>query len=429
MTDTCLKCNTPLSADQRFCTGCGADVVDIKQAERAYQTLRGRLDQLVSVLEPHERVRRVEIFLKQLETALETVPDYEPLLDLRREIKELGCEAARVAADSDFALQRYAKAMHFYQCLAAWGGDSDEISEQVSFIYRYREQQLGEAKAFLAQGVYDRGIMTLSELRQAFPDDLEIKEMHEEYDQVLMRVKSLLSSGLRELRDQRRFFALEKEIGWLEAQHIRLDKLSELSDLVTKRISVANATVTTAVSELCKGNVAGAQQLARNVLDAVADHEGAEQILRTSSQPNERVTELEELVRRKDWCAASELLGKLSGQALGDPRLEKLSARTKATIKQINFNILILAIVLGVVIAIGLFGVPWLASVATAPRGWGKSFFYYAWAAGAIWLVAITWLVSSNKRQVIRRTFFLIRTAPRRLRLPRLRRASGSSAG
>src|SRR5206468_1114927 len=141
----------------------------------------------------------------------------------------------------------------------------------------------------------------------------------------------------------------------------------------------ADTAAAKAASELRAGNVKAAGLLARGVLEAVTDHTGAQDVARQTGGVAERVAQLEEFVELGQWCAANEIVRQLRDRMVSDPRTARLSARTKAAVAGIDFNIQFLGVVLAVVVAAGVVGVPWLGSALPPPSGSSPNFYYYVW--------------------------------------------------
>jgi hypothetical protein len=405
--DACPGCNSPVPAGQRFCKHCGVDMPKVKQAENAYAAVRARVSDIRSRKDHAERAQRGQALLQEFQQTWPQGPDDARIAELRGQLLELTCDALRAAAATEFADKRFGPALHFFERLQTLAGPSAEATGRIDFIHKQREQKLSEATALLTQGAYKQAAGILTPLQAAFPEDAQVKEAHDRCQLVLERAGKLLSSGIRELRVKRRLMELERELGWLEAQRVRAGKLTELAEEVRKKIALANATIARAVADLHAGNVKAAARLAQSVLETVADHDGALEIVRSSGGVVERVAQLEELVELHHWCAAHDLVRELEDRQLSDPRAAKLIARTRAAMADIHFSLLLFAAMLVVIIATGVFGVPWLASVISPPKGWGTSFFYYIWMGGSALVLAITWWASENKSQILRRVIAL----------------------
>jgi hypothetical protein len=199
-----------------------------------------------------------------------------------------------------------------------------------------------------------------------------------------------------------------REIAWLESVHMRIQNLPELAAATRDKLAFADATANEALAALRSGNVRAAGQLARSVLEVVADHPGALEVARSTGRVAERVARVEELVGLGRWCAANGLLRDLEGEAASDPRLAKLRVRVGAALGDIDFNIRLLAVVLAVaVIGAGAGG-----SVVSPGL----------WFAGSGLLLAVIWWACGNKAQMLRRVVSPL--------LPRAGRGrSGADAG
>jgi hypothetical protein len=399
----CPKCQAPIPAAQRFCKACGADVPKLKQIDAAYDAAHLRFQEVSMVSDAAARVQLADALAAEVDAKMRLAPQHAPFEELRRQVHTLANQSALEAADAAFSAERYGIALPFYRRLAAADSIYAEAKTRAAFIVEHRAKGLQDASALEAKGSYQQAARQLTALSAAYPDDAELKGRLAAAQEVSDRAAKLLATEIRELRSKRRLVQLRRELAWVEAHNIRAEKLTELSASTQKAIVSADASIAQASAKLHAGDVRGAVEIARKVLDTVADHEGALEVARHSSETFDRVARLNELVELQQWCAAHRVVRELKKKHVSDPEAARLAARTETAIGRIDFNLILLAVELVVAVILGLFGVPWLAGAVPPPESVGENFYYFVWAGGSLLLLGITWFFSEDKRQVISR--------------------------
>ncbi len=283
---------------------------------------------------------------------------------------------------------------------------TDIPKARVKSIHHYHEKKLKAVVALMAQGAYKQAALLLESLRHAFPADAQIAELEQKCKVVMERANLLLGDDVRELLAQRKLISLEREIAWLEAQRIQVAKLMPISKAVRQKIAAANALYARAKAEFSAGHLKNANRFARSVLVAVADHEGALELVRSTGDVTERVAQLEEIVRRRNWVKADHVLKDIDESFLADPRMAKIRARVQEEIGKIYSFVWILRIIILIVILSGLIVALYYPPFAEARSRQGLLQFIgvpiIIWGCGSIILLGIVLLSMSNKGQVLR---------------------------
>jgi hypothetical protein len=218
----------------------------------------------------------------------------------------------------------------------------------------------------------------------------------------------LTEKGIRELRSQHRLVQLERELVWLQSTKMNVQKLAELAAGVRKQLTQANNDIARAQAEMQAGNVRTAQNIARDILAVVADHEEANLLVRQSSEIVDWVAQLQALVGQKQWCAARDLEQSIEENRINDPRLPKLSAQIKAGLSGIDHQIILLAIVAVLMFGVAYLGIPWLAKEYFSDQPL-PTWYYLAATGSAILLIAVTWMVFHSKAQTAQRLLTVFR--------------------
>jgi tetratricopeptide (TPR) repeat protein len=401
--DQCPRCDKPVPANQRFCNHCGADVPKLKRAVEAFERTKARLHDLDGTADPVGRLRAAESLLSEAESAARQSPEHEPLAELAAHVRRTATQAAREAGRSAAVSGRLGEALAHYGRLASLDPQDPEGAARLREIADHREVRLAEAEAQFARGAHRKAAAILEALGAEFPDDAEVRDRLGRCRGVVDRAAALLGSGLRDLKARRQLVAMGREIDWLREHNVRAGGLDELAAANREKLAAADGAVGRAEAELKAGRVKAAIEAARKVLEAVADHEGALAIARQSGELGDRIDQLEEYVELGQWCAAHRIVRELEARKVSDPRLARLGARTRSAMGGIDFNIALLGAELVALIAAALFVVPWVATVLPPPERAGEHFYYYVWAGGGLLLLGVTWLVSEEKGQILRR--------------------------
>ena len=397
--DRCPKCTNPVAAGVRFCKHCAIDIPMARQAEAAYSDGQSRLAETAAIADAATRLAKAESLLTEVDAAGRAVPDHAPLAQLRRDVQHLAWSAARSAAEIESASGRYGAALGFYARLATIGGAAPDVSERVEAIRARHAQKLKEALSFMGKGSYKQASVILVELRSAFPEDTQIADLEGRCQHVLERSTRLLGGELRSLQVMRRLVELEREIKWLEAQHINVPKLASVVKPVRARLASANELAARAAAELRAGNPKSASRFARSVLAAVADHEGALEIVRTTGGLTQHVAQLDRLAESRQWIDASAILQSLDEGLAGDPRLAELSAeiceataKVRSSARQFKITVLVLLLA-------GLVLVPF-ANTESRSGTWDPSGILLIWLAGSFLILGMLWWGFADRTQV-----------------------------
>ena len=125
---------------------------------------------------------------------------------------------------------------------------------------------------------------------------------------IAARIQTLVPDGLRELRRQRKFLQLERELIWLRDQRVPLRNFDEWLTQARERIQKANALFQNAESEVRSGRLRQAQKIADEVLQEVADFAAAEELLKSAGNAETSIRQLNLLVQRRHFCKAYQLV-------------------------------------------------------------------------------------------------------------------------
>jgi hypothetical protein len=412
----CPKCVAPVLAGQRFCTGCGADVNKIVQATQKRDDLYHQFTASASTAAPLEQLNATEVLLKEIEFSLTAFPAFLPLEELRAQIITSISKTIQLAAKRAYETNQYGTASTLIQRLEALGCGTPEGRPYLAKIFSFRKTMEEKVSECTHTGELRTALSILQDLHARFPEDQPLADKVKACSEVLERVKQLTEKGIRELKSQHRLVQLERELAWLQSTKMNVQKLPELLASVRKQLTQANNDIARAHAEMQAGNVRTAQNIARDILAVVADHEEANLLVRQSSEIVDWVAQLQALVGQKQWCAARDLEQSIEENRINDPRLPKLSAQIKAGLSSIDHHLILLGIVAMLMLSMAYLGIPWLAKeyVSSQPL---PTWYYLAATGSAILLIAVTWMVFHSKAQMAQRllTFFRRKSVKRPL--------------
>lgn len=404
----CPKCVTPVLIGQRFCKSCGADVVLIVQATEQRDELYRRFTSLTALTDAVQQLSEAETLIRDVNSAYATFPFFTPLVDLRQQIISTIGDTIKAAAAKAYLAKNYSRALLLYQRLDEFGRSSSEGTTRIAEMQTIRRTSEEKATELFNKGDIRKAHATLVELLVNFPEDQSISSKIKSYADILERVKQLTETGIRGLLNQHRLMQLDREITWLQSTRMNIQKLADIAATVRKKLAEANNAIAKAQAEMTSGNVRAAQNIARDILASVADHEEANALVRQSGEIVDKVAELQELVRQQQWCAARELERDIETDKINDPRLPKLAASIKSGISLVDNQIILLVTVIVLMLLMAFFGIPWLTSsiMSFKPLPTG---YYLAATAAILVLVIIMWTVFRSKSQTIQRMLMLFR--------------------
>jgi hypothetical protein len=403
----CPKCVAPVLAGQRFCTSCGADVNKIVQATQKRDDLYGQFTAIASTGTALEQLGAAETLLKEIEFSLTAFPSFLPLEELRGQIITSVSKTGQAAGKKAYETNHYGTAFTLIQRLEALGCGTPEGRQYLAKIFSFRKTMEEKISECTQTGELRTALSILQDLHSRFPEDQPLADKVKACNEVLERVKQLTEKGIRELKSQHRLVQLERELTWLQSTKMNVQKLPELLASVRKQLTQANNDIARAHAEMQAGNVRTAQNIARDILTVVADHEEANLLVRQSSEIVDWVAQLQALVGQKQWCAARHLEQSIEENRINDPRLPKLSAQIKAGLSSLDHQLILLGIVAALMLGVAYLGIPWLAKEYFSSQPL-PTWYYLAATGSAILLIAVTWMVFHSKVQTAQRlvTFF-----------------------
>ena len=100
---------------------------------------------------------------------------------------------------------------------------------------------------------------------------------------------------------------------------MNIQKLPDIAANVRKKLAEANNAIARAHAEMTAGNIRVAQNIAREILEIVSDHDEANSIVRQSSVIVDKVAQVQACVEQQQWCAARVLEREVEAEKVNDP--------------------------------------------------------------------------------------------------------------
>jgi tetratricopeptide (TPR) repeat protein len=401
--DTCPKCDSIVAASQRFCKACGIEIPKYREAMRIVDAARTRYAMAALQAAPERRLEIAQELFRDVETALRILPEFGPAALLITDAKSLGLAAAIDLGDAAYFKSRYADAIQSYEAAAVWGRIPAAAEQRIGQIRAYYDETHKTAAAKMSSGQFAEAVSLYVELESRFPGDSVAAVRLRECRDDIQHLEALMSTRIRDLKSHRKLVELEKELSWMEQKRVMDDRLPEFAKLVRKVLADANARHARAKTALNAGQIDEAERLGKKIFAAVSDHHGAQEILASARRVRDRVAQLAEIVRQREWCAALTMVKDLGSASLADDRFLTLRAKVFASIAGLDSSITFLlgTIVCGIAFGFGLLPVlRWLGVNISAADT--SAVLACTWAGAAL-MVAAVFLTFEQKQQVVAR--------------------------
>jgi tetratricopeptide (TPR) repeat protein len=405
----CPRCQKRMALSQVFCSACPTDMPKARERDANARRLMERFNSVRSSANAVEALRIADELLIEVDAALLLEEKHPILGSLQKLIRAYQAEGARAAANSEMASKRYGRAALLFERLLAIDSNDPEANSRLRSIRDFRDNAIRDINRLIDTGEYQKAIERLTTLKDAFPENADIAILFGEASKTYQRIKELLKErGVETLLAHRKIVELDSQIKWLLSKNVKDDSLTETITTVRRKLDYAHGTVNEANVAIRAGDNIKAAELARTVLEIVADHPEANKIIDSSHQVNQCVQRLDESAELGRWIAANELLKDVERQGIIDPRLTDLKVEIKSTISDIDFNLILFGIIIIALISVRILGLTWLADKILPDNPDRETFFFYLWVAGSIMAVLTAIGLMNHRVQMIRRLIRLI---------------------
>lgn len=344
----CPGCKTRVQRALAYCTNCGAHLARIRELNEVTERTGRSLMQVAALSDPTERLAAIEILGPELEATVQAYADHPPLLEMRIRLRELSRDSQRERADRAFQGGQLVLAEQYYRELRQLDPLSVVASDRLQEIESRRASAFARCRELVGRGSYKRAVEELQQLLREFPGHAEATVELQRCSDIASRIQTLVPDGLRELRRQRKYMQLERELIWLRDQRVPIRNFDEWLAEARGRIQRANALFQNAESEVRSGRLRQVHKIADEALQEVADFAAAEELLKSAGNAETAIRQLNLLVQRRHFCKAYQLVLQLERQGAADSRLPRLAAATRVEITALDASLrtlLMLAVV------------------------------------------------------------------------------------
>jgi tetratricopeptide (TPR) repeat protein len=344
----CPGCGTRVQRALAYCTSCGTHLARLRELNEVTERTGRSLVLVAAISDPTERLAAIAVLGPELEATVQAYADHPPLLEMRIRLRELSRDSQRDRADRAFQSGQLALAEQYYRELRQLDPLSVVAAERLQEIESRRTSAFARCRELVGRGSYKRAVEELQQLLQVFPGHAEAASELQRCSGIAARIQTLVPDGLRELRRQRKYLQLERELIWLRDQRVPIRNFDEWLTEARERIQKANSLFQNAESEVRSGRLRQVQKLADEVLQEVADFTAAQDLLKSAGSAETTIRQLNLLVQRKHFCKAYQLVLQLERQGILDSRLPKLAAATRVEITALDSalrTLLMLAVV------------------------------------------------------------------------------------
>lgn len=332
----CPGCGARVQRALAYCTSCGTHLARLRELNEVTERTGRSLVLVAAISDPTERLAAIDVLGPELEATVQAYADHSPLLEMRIRLRELSRESQRDRADGAFQTGQLALAEGYYRELRQLDPLSVVASERLQEIESRRTSAFVRCRELVGRGSYKRAVEELQQLLQVFPGHAEAAAELQRCSGIAARIQTLVPDGLRELRRERKYLQLERELVWLRDQRVPIRNFDEWLAQARERIQQANVLFQNAESEVRSGRLRQAQKLADSVLQEVADFTAAQDLLKSAGSAETTVRQLNLLVQRKHFCKAYQLVLQMERQGVLDSRLPKLAAATRVEITALD---------------------------------------------------------------------------------------------
>ena len=319
----CPSCQKTIHASLRFCPSCGLDVQSFRMVQKYKETARGALtlaqDEKLPLSERCHQAQQAGLAAARVVkyAAKSETSESEELL---AEANQCHLSLARQAGEEAYKNRRYGEARFLLEQILQIQPNHAESIMRLNKIQQYFLDRKSKAEQLQREGHSGKAANVLEKLIQSFPDDEtlvarlgECRRNHQQVEEVVQRI-------IPALKSQNKWFAVRREIIELQKAGIEVQGLSDYAVAVDSRLAETAPGIRKAQTFLTRGNVKEATQCAQEILNRVADHPQAQEIIASAQQMNQEAQEFRRRLQTAnddgDWFHATAILA-VAGPARG----------------------------------------------------------------------------------------------------------------
>ncbi len=309
----CPGCERTNHASLRFCPSCGDDIQSYRLLQKYTETARSAL----TIANDEKRLLAERCHhAQQAGLAASRAVKYSADSESTRELLALANRClltlARSAGIEAFKNRRLGEAQGFLEQILNIQPDHAESVSRLNEIQKYYLEGRAKADQFLAVGLFAKAANVLEKLVESFPNDAELTNRLEESRRNHQHVEDVVQRIIPALASQNKWYAVRREIIELNKAGIEVRGLSDYAVVVDGKLAETAMGIRKTQDLLFRGKIREATQRAEKILQLIADHPQALEVLANARQMDQQVRELnrrlESATNNGEWFQASAML-------------------------------------------------------------------------------------------------------------------------
>lgn len=310
----CPGCQRQMHCSSRFCTVCGAGIhgyrMLLKYTAEARKSLELAADQSLSLSDRCLHGQQAGLAAAR---AVKHVADNEEARLLLRNVNQYQVVLLQQAVSDAVRDRRLGDACDLLEQVLQIAESDADARLQLTEIRRYLIERVERAERLFARGRFESAIRLLERLAERFPQDAGVRQQLESSVRRRRETEDVVYRLIPQLQEEKRWYAVRRELIELRKSGIQIGGLSETSSLVRREFAAIEQDLRAARSALANKRIREARQRTDKVLYHVADHPAALRILDSIQAVDVQAQELNQRLRNSvsssDFFSAAATVG------------------------------------------------------------------------------------------------------------------------
>ena len=302
----CRECGHRVFAAARLCPECCADLEDQRILDRYVALAKDCLEEVKQQPPCAESVRHLEQARLALGKALshEDAAEARALVD---EVNRLTVDVAWQAGEAAVDAMHLDEANYCYGQILEVSPEHTAAAACLQKLRSHRSELVDKALRLCAAGRHKSAATLLRTGVERFPDDAELADLWAEHHERAVQLQELVER-IPVLAGQNCWCEVAQLLAELSCRGVALKGLEEETAKVQQRLTAVAPLVISAQRLLDEGNTAEAAAQANQVLQHVADHAGAMEIVELA-RSRDLVTQRRAAAKRRRRYVLASVLG------------------------------------------------------------------------------------------------------------------------
>ncbi|MFM7166650.1 MAG: protein kinase domain-containing protein [Planctomycetaceae bacterium] len=358
----CPGCQLQLHSSSRFCTACGTGIHSFRMQQKysaeARKSLALARDQGQSLADRCLHAQQAGLAAARAVKHADENPEPAALL---QSINQYQIGLLRQAVSDAVTARSLGEACGLLEQIRQIAAADAEAESQLAALRRYLNDRLVRAERLFSRGRFEGAIRVLEKLVRQFPEESGVRERLESCVRRRRETEEVVYRLIPQLQEQKRWYAVRRELIELRRSGIQIGGLSESWALVRQEFAAIEQDLQAARSALAGKRIREARQRTDKVLYHVADHPVALRIVDSIQAVDRQAQELNQRLRNS--VSSADLFSAAAAVSSADRLvrsllLEDLLRRLKRACQRAdNYLRLLIWLVTGFVV---LFPVFWI---------------------------------------------------------------------